>query len=95
MGGKNKSIPEAEGDQELENRFDSKAMLTDAANDKHSIKQGESVIEVGRIIRYNERKKVEIIENTRHYKVGQVINPHVVMADALIKQGIAKEAKSK
>lgn len=48
---------------------------------------------VGKKIRYNERKQVEIIKATKHYKVGQVIAPHTVVADRLIKEKIAKEVK--
>ena len=45
---------------------------------------------IGKTIRYNERKKVEIIKATKHYKVGQVVAPHTVVADRLIKEKIAK-----
>lgn len=62
--------------------FDSKAMLT-----KNAEKQT--------VIRYADRKKVEIIVATRHYKLGQIVSPHKVMAEALIEQGVAKEAKVK
>jgi hypothetical protein len=84
--------------------FDSKAMIADQLKKKNTVKgkDGES-IEVGGIIRYNERKRVEIIKATgisnpdgtvqQLYKVGQIINPHKIMGEALIKQGIAKEAK--
>lgn len=47
------------------------------------------------VVSYNDRKKVEIIKSTQFYTVGQVINPHKIMADELILQGIAKEAKDK
>lgn len=45
---------------------------------------------IGKIIRYNERQKVQIIKETKHYKVGQVIAPHTVIADRLIKEKTAK-----
>lgn len=60
--------------------FDSKAMIA-----KHA--------EAGTVVKYAERIKVEIVKATKHYKVGQVINPHKIMGDELIAQGIAKEAK--
>ena len=45
---------------------------------------------VGKTIRYNERKQVQIIKATKHYKVGRVIAPHTVIADRLIKEKTAK-----
>ena len=47
----------------------------------------------GTKIRYNARKKVEIIEDTKFYKKGRVIEPHAIIADQLIKDGIAKEVR--
>lgn len=47
----------------------------------------------GTKIKYNDRKKVEIVKTTNHYKVGMIVSPHRIKADALIKQGIAKEVK--
>jgi len=76
--------------------FDSKAMLADQMAKKNVITNEDgSTEEVGAIIRYADRKKVEIIKATKHYHVGQIINPHKIMGEALIKQGIAKEAKEK
>lgn len=46
-----------------------------------------------RKIKYSSRIKLEIITNTKHYKKGQIINPHVVMGEQLIKDKIAKEVK--
>jgi len=60
--------------------FDAKAMLLENA-------------EKGTKIRYSDRKKVEIVKATKHYKVGMIVNPHLVKGLALIKQGIAKEVK--
>lgn len=74
--------------------FDAKAMLADQMTKKTTIKDENGVdIEVGAIIKYGDRKKVEIVKETKHYKVGQIITPHKIMGEALIKQGIAKEAK--
>lgn len=63
-----------------EKTMDAKAMIADAVKEK-------------KVIKYGERKTVEIIENTAHYKKGQIIAPHVLMADQLIKDKIAKEVK--
>lgn len=74
--------------------FDSKAMLAEQMKKKNTIKNEDgSTEEVGAIIKYGERKKVEIVKATKHYHVGQIINPHKIMGEALISQGIAKEAK--
>jgi len=62
--------------------FDAKAMLLENA-------------EKGTKIKYSDRQKVEIVKATKHYKVGKIITPHKVKAEALIKAGIAKEVKSK
>lgn len=62
--------------------FDSKKMLLD-----NGAKETK--------IRYNDRMMVEIIAETKHYKVGDITNPHKVKAEALIEQKIAKEYKEK
>lgn len=62
--------------------FDSKAMIA-----KHAKK--------GTVIKYANRKAVEIVKETKHYHVGQIIHPHKIMGEELIAQGIAKEAKVK
>lgn len=62
-------------------KMDAKAMLKE---------HGEK----GTKIRYNSRKKVEVIVDTKFYKKGRILNPHVVMADQLIKDGIAKEVRN-
>jgi hypothetical protein len=42
-------------------------------------------------IRYNDRVDLEIIsDKTKHYKKGQLISPHRVMAEQLVKDKIAK-----
>ena len=60
--------------------FSSKAMLLENA-------------EKGTKITYSDRLKVEIVKETKHYKVGMVLSPHKIKGEALIKQGIAKEFK--
>jgi hypothetical protein len=60
--------------------FSSKAMLLENAEKKT-------------VITYSDRKKVEIVKATKHYKVGMIVNPHKIKAEALVKQGIAKEIK--
>lgn len=62
--------------------FSSKAMLLENAK-------------AGTKIFYNDRLKVEIVKETKHYKVGMVTSPHKVKGLALISQGIAKEYKEK
>lgn len=66
--------------EELANSFDAKAMLAENGAKKT-------------VIRYADRVKLEIVTDTRHYKVGQIITPHKVMGEALVSQGIAKEVK--
>jgi len=60
--------------------FNAKAMLLENA-------------EKGTKIFYSDRLKVEIVKETKYYKIGMVVSPHKVKAEALIKQGIAKEYK--
>ena len=60
--------------------FSAKAMLLENA-------------QKGTKIKYNDRLKVEIVKATTHYKVGMIINPHKVKAEALINAGIAKKVK--
>ena len=66
----------------LPNGFDSQAML--AENGKKRT-----------VIRYNDRVKLKIVKDTRHYSEGQIITPHKVMGEALVKQGIAEAYKEK
>ena len=49
--------------------------------------------ENGTVIRYGDRVKLEVIKDTRFYRKGQLINPHKVMAEQLVKDGICKEPK--
>ena len=46
-----------------------------------------------RKVNYGDRMKVEILIDTKHYKKGRVINPHLVVAEKLIESKIAKEIK--
>lgn len=63
--------------EELSNGFNAKAMLLENGKKKT-------------IIRYADRVKLKVTQATRHYKEGQIITPHKVMAEALVKQGIAE-----
>lgn len=49
--------------------------------------------EEGRKIKLNDRVKLEVVKKTEFYKLGQIIEPHRVFAEQLIKDGIAKEVK--
>lgn len=60
--------------------MDAKSMLKENGKKKRKIK-------------YGERMQIEIIADTKHYKKGQIHNPHVVMAEQLIKDKIAKAVK--
>jgi hypothetical protein len=62
-------------------KFDSKVML-EKANEK-KLK-----------IRYTDRVALEIIKETKHYKLGKKIAPHRLVADELVSLGIAKVVKS-
>ena len=69
-----------------------KAKQLDGSNEKgmNAKEMIETNSEKKTVIRYGDRKKVEIISKTKHYKIGQVISPHVIMAEQLIKDKIAK-----
>lgn len=41
-------------------------------------------------IKYSERVTLEVIKDTKFYKKGQVIKPHSLMGEQLIKDKIAK-----
>jgi len=49
---------------------------------------------VGKKVNLSDRMNVEIVKSTKHYKAGQKVSPHKVIAEGLIKQGIAKEIKN-
>jgi hypothetical protein len=76
--------------------FVASAMIASQLKKQNEVKgENGEIIKVGGIVKYKERKRVEIIADTKHYKVGQIINPHKIMGEALIEQGIAKEAVKK
>ena len=56
---------------------DTKSLLKTLASQKRKIK-------------FNERKEVIILKDTKHYKKDAVIKPHITFAEELIKKGIAK-----
>jgi len=58
--------------------FDSKKMLKDLGKAETKIK-------------YNDRMAVEVIAATKFHKVGDILNPHKVKAEAMISQKIAKK----
>ncbi len=60
-----------------EGKMDAKKMLKDAAQEKRKIFR-------------KDRMKLEVITTTAFYKKGQIIEPHVVMGEQLIKDKIAK-----
>jgi len=62
--------------------FDSKKMIAE-----HSEKKT--------IINYNERLTVEILEDTKFYKKGDIVSPHKIKGQALIDQKIAKKYTKK
>lgn len=62
------------------NGVNSKDMLKKAAKEQRKIK-------------LNDRVKLEIVKATKHYREGQIIEPHRVFAEQLINDKIAKEAK--
>lgn len=66
------------GAETPERGMDSKGMIEEHAKAKT-------------VVKYGERINLEIITDTRHYKKGQKIRPHVVMGKQLIKDKIAKE----
>jgi hypothetical protein len=49
----------------------------------------------GTVIKFADRKEVEVVKSTKYYNVGDILSSHVVKAEALIAQGIAKEYKPK
>lgn len=46
-----------------------------------------------RKIKLNDRLNLEVVKATEFYKKGQLISPHRVFGEQLIKDGIAKEVK--
>lgn len=70
--------PKAEDRKEIV--MDSKNMLKNAANN-------------GTKIKYTDRVKLEILKDTKYYKKGQIVSPHKVVADELVKKKVAKKVK--
>lgn len=66
--------------EKTEKTVDSKKMLKDLAKE-------------GRKIKFNDRVELEVLEDTKHYKKGQLISPHRTFAEVLISKKIAKEVK--
>jgi len=64
-----------------EKAIDSKAMLAEANK-------------VKKVIKYRDRVALEITTDTKFYKKGQKINPHSLVAEQLIKNGVAKKVKT-
>lgn len=60
---------------------DTKAMLKDLGEKRAKV-------------RFNDRIKIEILEDTQFYKKGQVVTPHRTFGELLIKEKIGKEIKS-
>lgn len=60
--------------------IDTKAMLKDLGEKKAKVK-------------FNDRIKIEILEDTRFYKKGQIVTPHRTFGEELIKEKIGKEIK--
>lgn len=71
----------AEELKEGEKGYDAKAMLAKANEDK-------------RVIKYSDRVALKVIKKTRHYRVGQLINPHPLVAEQLLKNKVAEKVKT-
>lgn len=65
-------------------------MSKEAISGKELVKE---LAKQGKKIKFSDRKEVEILKDTKFYKKGQVINPHVTVADYLIEKKVAKETK--
>lgn len=61
-------------------KVDSKALLKELGAAKRKIK-------------FNDRLNLEVVKDTDFYRKGQLISPHRVFGEQLIKNGIAKEVK--
>jgi len=66
--------------EDLKNEFNAKEML-------------EKANEAKRKIKYSDRVKVEIIKATKYYRLGQIVNPHRLVAEQLVSDGIGKIVK--
>lgn len=49
----------------------------------------------GTKIKYNDRKRVEVVVDTDYMKKGDILTPHRIMADQMIKDGLVKDAPEK
>jgi len=67
-------------EKEKNKTMDAKGMIAEHASKRTKIK-------------YGTRKEIKIVADTKYYKRGQVITPHEIMANQLIKDGIAQEVK--
>ena len=47
----------------------------------------------GTKVTFTDRLKVEVIKDTAYYRVGDILEPHAVVGQALVDQGIAKKIK--
>lgn len=47
----------------------------------------------GRKVKMNDRVKLKVLNETKFYKAGQIINPHRVYAEKMIAEGTAEEVK--
>ena len=65
-------------------------METKSVNSKEYLKKHGKA---GTKIKFSQRKKVEVIADTKHYTKGMILNPHITWADELIEKKIAKEVK--
>lgn len=68
---------------------------------EEEIKKGEVVIdapkvlkesaEKSRIIKRTDRMTLEVLRDTKYYTKGQIITPHPVLGEELVKNKVAKE----
>jgi hypothetical protein len=61
--------------------YDPKAMLAKANEEK-------------KVIRYADRVALKVVKATKHYKLGQLISPHPLVAEQLIKNKVAEKVKT-
>lgn len=80
MSEETKKVVEKQPEKETKVVIDSKAVLKKAAKEERKVK-------------YGERMELEILVATKHYRKGQVIQPHVVLGEELVKNKIAKKVK--
>ena len=66
--------------EDLKNEVNAKKMLEKANAEKRKIK-------------YLDRVKVEVVRATKYYREGQIINPHRLVAEQLVSDGVGKILK--